>query len=84
MIIYEIDGPYNTELTGSVQPIIQNLGPGDIHIYNKPDNIVSEGLFIPVNGVYEFPTALVEGAGNLWIQVCIAGTSADVRIMNVG
>ena len=35
MIIYEEDGAVDTGFTGSQQPIIQNLGPGDIHFYNK-------------------------------------------------
>lgn len=84
MIIYEEQGPVDTGFTGSQQPIIQNLGPGDIHFYNKNTNIVSEGIFLPAGGVYEFPATLVEGSGKLFIQVCYAGISADVRILNVG
>ena len=84
MIIYEEQGPVDTGFTGSQQPIIQNLGPGDIHFNTSENNIVTNGIYLPAGAVYEFPATLVEGANKLWIQVCYAGVSADVRIVNVG
>ena len=84
MIINETDGAVDTGFSGSQQPVIQNLGPGDIHIGTSPIDLVNTGLFLPVNAVYEFPATLVEGAGKVFIQVCTSGISADVRIMNVG
>ena len=84
MIIYEEQGPVDTGLSGSVQPIIQNLGPGDIHFSNSNVDIVGTGIYLPAGAVYEFPAILVDGALKLWIQVCLGGVSADVRILNVG
>ena len=84
MIIYEEDGAVNTGFSGSQQPIIQNLGPGDIHFGNNDTDLINTGLFLPAGGVYEFPSTLLEGAGKLFIQVCSSGISADVRILNVG
>ncbi len=84
MIINELDGPVNSGFTGSQQPIIQNLGPGDIHIGTSDTDLISNGLFLPVGAVYEFPATLVEGGHALWLQVCTAGVEADVRILNVG
>lgn len=84
MIIYEIDGSVDTGFTGSQQPIIQNLGPGDIHFGNTNTNLLTNGIYLPAGGVYEFPATLVEGAGKVYIQVCTLGVSSDVRILNVG
>lgn len=84
MIINEIDGAVNTGFSGSQQPIIQNLGPGDIHFGNTTTDLPNVGLYLPAGAVYEFPATLVEGASKVYIQVCMAGISADVRILNVG
>lgn len=84
MIIYEEQGPVDTGFKGSQQPIIQNLGPGDIHFSTNDVDVVNTGIYLPAGAVYEFPATLVEGAGALWVQVCYAGVSADVRIINVG
>ena len=84
MIIYEEDGAVNTGFSGSQQPIIQNLGPGDIHFGNTSIDLPNVGLYLPAGAVYEFPATLVEGSGTVYIQVCMSGVSADVRILNVG
>ena len=84
MIIYEEDGAVDTGFSGSQQPIIQNLGPGNIHFGNNDTNLPTVGLFLPAGAVYEFPATLVEGSHQVYIQVCMSGVSADVRILNVG
>jgi hypothetical protein len=74
----------NTGYTGSQQPIIQNLGPGDIYFNMSGTNVLTTGIYVPVGGVYEFPATLIEAGGTLFIQVATGGASADVRIVNVG
>jgi archaellum component FlaF (FlaF/FlaG flagellin family) len=86
MIINE-GSAVNTGYTGSQQPIIQNLGPGDIYFNMSGIDVLTEGIYIPYlpAGVsYEFPATLVEAGGTLFIQVATGGASADVRIVNVG
>jgi hypothetical protein len=84
MIITEEDGTVDTGFKGTQQPIVQNLGPGDIHINTTGVDIATTGLYLPEGGVYEFPATLVEGGGNLFIAVLAGHESADVRIVNVG
>lgn len=69
---------------GSQQPIIQNLGPGDIWIgpYSDAETLYYNGLLLPAGAVYEFPATLVEGATQVFITTEVTGT--DVRIINVG
>jgi hypothetical protein len=84
MIINENQGAIDTGYDGSNQPIIQNLGPGDINFGSSNGNLLTNGLLLPAGGVYEYPATLIEGANKLWIQVIVGGVSADVRIINVG
>jgi hypothetical protein len=84
MIIYEETGPVDTGFSGSQQPIIQNLGPGDLHFGTSPEDLIENGIFLPAGAVYEFPATLSQGAGKVFIQVCTSGVSSDVRIINVG
>ena len=67
---------------GTMQPIIQNLGPGDLYLSTGPTSITSRGLKLPINAVYELPVILVEGAGQVWLAA--SGGNCDVRIINVG
>lgn len=67
---------------GTMQPIIQNLGPGDLYVSTGPADITSRGLWLPINAVYELPTILTEGAGQVWLAA--DGDDCDVRIINVG
>ena len=82
MNITTAQGAYNTGYTATMQPIIQNLGPGTLYIGQTSSSLTTEGLQLPVGGVYEFPKTLVEGAGEVWIQASTA--TCDVRIINVG
>jgi hypothetical protein len=84
MTVTEAQGAYNTGFSGSQQPVIQNLGPGDVYFNTTGTNILTTGIFLPAGAVYEFPTALVEGGNALWVQVDTGGNSADLRIINVG
>jgi hypothetical protein len=84
MIITEGQGTVNSGFKGSRQPIVQNLGPGDIHISTSSTDVATTGLYLPVGAVYEFPSTLIEGGGNLFIRVLTGHVSADVRIINVG
>lgn len=72
----------NTGYAGTNAPVIQNLGPGDLYVYNSGVNVTTEGIFLPPNAVYEFPQVVIEGPGAIWLEAL--GGNCDVRIMNVG
>ena len=84
MIISPEDGAVNSGFSGSQQPIIQNLGPGNIWIgpFNDAETLYYTGLYLPIGSVYEFPATLVEGGKSVFIYADTADT--DVRIINVG
>lgn len=84
MIITEGQGAVNTGFAGTQQPIIQNLGPGDIHFNTTGQNVTTTGMYLPAGGVYEFPATLAEGGNAVYVQVYPTHGSADVRIINVG
>jgi hypothetical protein len=68
--------------TGTMRPIIQNLGPGNLYLSTSSTSITTRGIKLPVNAVYELPATLVEGAGQVWLGA--SGDDCDVRIINVG
>lgn len=72
----------NSGYGNSQQPIIQNLGPGNLYIGTSSTNLASEGIYLPAGAVYEFPATLVDGPGQVWLQADADNT--DVRIINVG
>ena len=76
------DTPTNSGYSNSQQPIIQNLGPGNLYIGTSSENLDTEGLYLPAGAVYEFPATLVDGPGQVWLQADAPDT--DVRIINVG
>lgn len=82
MIVLTTSGAVNTGYNGTQQPIIQNLGPGILYVGTSSTDLTTNGLRLPVGAVYEFPTVLNEGAGNVWVQADIE--QCDVRIINVG
>jgi hypothetical protein len=82
MIITVAQGAYNTGYTATQMPIIQNLGPGILYVYNASTNITTEGLQLPVGAVYELPQVVQLGAGAVFVQA--TGGNCDVRLMNVG
>jgi hypothetical protein len=82
MIIAPAAGPVKPALSRTARPIVQNLGPGTIYLNTSSQNVVSSGIKMEPMAVYEFPTSLVEGAGDLWFEA--TGDVCDVRILNVG
>lgn len=64
------------------RPVIQNLGPGDLYLGTGSADLVTKGLKLPINAVYELPATLMEGAGKLFLRA--DGGNCDVRIVNVG
>jgi hypothetical protein len=82
MTLTPATGAYNTGYTATMQPIIQNLGPGTLYVGTSSTNLTTEGLQLTVGAVYEFPKVLVDGAGAVWMQA--SGANCDVRIINVG
>jgi len=74
--------PVNSGYAGTNAPVVQNLGPGDLYVYNTNVNVTTEGLLLPPFAVYEFPQVVVEGPGAIWFEAL--GGNCDVRIMNVG
>lgn len=82
MIITTAQGAVNSGYTGTNRPIIQNLGPGDLYVGTTANDLITTGLYLPINAVYEFPTVVVEGPGAIWLQA--SGSQCDVRIINVG
>ena len=81
MIITVAQGAYNTGYTATQMPVIQNLGPGILYVYNSSTSITTEGLQLPVGAVYELPQVVQDGAG---VFVQATGGNCDVRLMNVG
>ena len=67
---------------GTMRPVIQNLGPGDLYLSTNNTNITTTGLKLPINAVYEIPAVLNEGAAQVWLAA--SGGNCDVRIINVG
>lgn len=82
MIITVAQGAFNTGFTATQMPVIQNLGPGILFVYNSETDITTEGLQLPVGAVYELPRNVQDGAGALFVQA--TGGNCDVRLMNVG
>jgi hypothetical protein len=68
--------------TGTMRPIIQNLGPGDLYLSTGSASITTRGIKLPINAVYELPATLAEGAAQVWLHA--SGGNCDVRIINVG
>jgi hypothetical protein len=66
----------------TARPIFQNLGPGNLFFFTSANNVATNGIKLPVNAVYELPTALVLGAGEVWFVA--VSENCDVRIVNVG
>jgi len=75
-------GAVDSGFTGTTAPVIQNLGPGDLYVYNSSTDVTTKGIYLPPLAVYEFPEVIVEGPGQIFLQA-LNGT-CDVRIMNVG
>lgn len=79
------------EDTPGARPIIQNNGDGVLYIGSTatkkmthtagPDGLFENGLKLEKGCVYEVPTTLVEGLGDLWAY---ADGTCDVRVLNVG
>lgn len=82
MIITPANGPVKPSLSRTARPIVQNLGPGTLYLNTSSQNVVAEGIKMEYMAVYEFPTALVEGPGEIWFAA--DGDTCDVRILNVG
>jgi len=82
MILTVAQGAYNTGYTATQQPIIQNLGAGDLYLGSTSTDLTTTGLYLPPGAVYEYPKVVQDGAGAVWIQA--SGGNCDVRIMNVG
>jgi hypothetical protein len=82
MIIDPAAQAVRAPLSRTARPIIQNLGPGTLFMSSTSTNIASEGLKLVTNAVYELPTSLVEGLGEVWLVA--TGDVCDVRILNVG
>lgn len=82
MIITTAQGVYDTGFNSTQQPVVQNLGPGILYLYNLPTSVTTEGIQLPVGAVYELPAVVQDGAGRIFIQA--TGASCDVRMINVG
>ena len=82
MIIAPANGPVKPALSRTARPIVQNLGPGTLYLNTSSQNVVASGIKMEPMAVYEFPTSLVEGAGELWFEA--DGDVCDVRVLNVG
>jgi hypothetical protein len=82
MIIAPAGGPVKPSLSRTARPIVQNLGPGTLYFNTNNQAVIATGIKMEPMAVYEFPTALVEGPGEIWFQA--DGGTCDVRILNVG
>jgi hypothetical protein len=75
-------GATQLSYTGTMQPVVQNLGPGLLFLGATNANLLTEGVQLPVGAVYEFPAVVQDGAGAVWVQA--SGGDCDVRTLNVG
>jgi hypothetical protein len=75
-------GATDTGYAGTNRPVIQNLGPGDLFVGNVSSTLLTEGIKLVPNAVYEFPENVVEGPGKIFMQA--SGATCDVRILNIG
>jgi hypothetical protein len=87
MILTTAQGAQEAKINGktlsqSSRPIVQNLGPGTLYIGSSDQDLITEGLQLKPNCVYEVPAPMVEGLISLYLQA--ADTSCDVRLLNVG
>jgi hypothetical protein len=82
MIIVAGQPAVKAPFSRTARPIFQNLGPGNLFFNTSAANVATNGIKLPVNAVYELPTALVEGAGEVWFVA--VSENCDVRIVNVG
>lgn len=82
MIVVEGAAAVQAPFSKTARPVFQNLGPGTLYFNTSSTDVASNGIKLPVNAVYELPTALVEGAGEIWFAA-VSG-NCDVRIVNVG
>ena len=82
MIVTVAEGAVNSGFAGTTQPVIQNLGPGELYIGSSNADLVNTGLYLPVGAVYEWPATVLEGSGSVWLQA--SSGQCDVRIINVG
>lgn len=82
MIISLAAGAVKPTLSKTSRPIVQNLGPGTLYFNTSGNDVINTGIKMEPLAVYEFPTTLVEGPGDVWFQ---AETDyCDVRVLNVG
>jgi hypothetical protein len=82
MIISPAAGAVQPTLSKTSRPIVQNLGPGTLYFNTNNQNVIGTGIKMEPLAVYEFPTTLVEGPGNIWFQA--ENDICDIRILNVG
>lgn len=82
MIISPAAGAVKPTLSKTARPIVQNLGPGTLYFNTNGNDVINTGIEMAPMAVYEFPTALVEGPGDIWFQA--DSDVCDVRILNVG
>jgi hypothetical protein len=82
MIIAPAAGAIKPTLSKTSRPIIQNLGPGTLYFNTSGVSVIATGIKMEPLAVYEFPTTLVEGPGNIWFQA--ENDICDIRILNVG
>ena len=82
MIIVAGQPAVQAPLSRTARPLFQNLGPGNLFFSTSPTNVASNGIKLPTGAVYELPTSLVEGAGEIWFVA--VSENCDVRIVNVG
>jgi len=81
-MIINVGAAVDSGYTGTTAPVVQNLGPGDLYVYNQSTNVTTAGIYLPPFAVYEFPQVVIEGPGAIWFEAL--NGSCDVRIMNVG
>jgi hypothetical protein len=82
MIITPAAGAIKPTLSRTARPIVQNIGPGVLYFNTSGTDVINTGIKMDPMAVYEFPTTLVEGPGDIWFQA--DEDTCDVRILNVG
>jgi hypothetical protein len=82
MTLTPAEGAVDSGYSGTQQPVVQNLGPGDLYLGTSSDDLLTEGIQLPPGAVYEWPKVVQEGSGSIWMLA--DGDDCDIRIINVG
>lgn len=60
--------------------VIQNMGPGLVEFNTEGTFAYGQGISLPVNAVYEFPSS--SSTDDIWLVASVAAT--QIRLVRIG